>query len=142
MLHDPHKNPEPVLVLSGLSYLIPCYMAFKRNRYYDGSSYLFLTLTTVGFHGTRYDSIFFLDCIAILNFIISSHYNSLKSNNFTRGLYYSSISYSLISYFVGQQFQIMSFDPDWNTQMIYHSLIHLSSSYLSYLYMNQISCVE
>jgi len=139
MLHDPHTIPEPVLVLSGLSYLIPSYMALKRRRYYDGYTYIFLTLTTVGFHGTRSELIFFLDCLAILNFLLSSYYNSLKSSCFIRTVYYSSISYSLISYFVGQQFQIMSFDPDWNTQMFYHSLMHLSSSYLSYLYMSQVT---
>jgi cell shape-determining protein MreD len=43
------------------------------------------------------------------------------------------VVYSLVSYFVGQQFQILSFDPDWNTQMFFHSLMHLSTAYSAYL---------
>jgi len=131
MLHDPHQIPEPILVVSGLTYLIPSYIAYKKEAMYDVSTCLFLTFTTVGFHGTRSEVLFALDCLAIVNFLARYWYLSKKSK--FAYLYYCSVVYSLISYFVGQQYSILSFDPDWNTQMFFHSLMHLSTAYSAYL---------
>jgi len=137
LLHDPHKIPEPVLVISGLSYLVPYYMALQQQRIYYSYSCLFLSYTTIGFHGTRNESMFQLDCIAILNFVSVLIYNSLKSSHYAQAVCYASILYSLTSYFVGQRYKIMSFDPDWNTQMFYHSMMHISSSYSAYLFIKE-----
>ena len=131
MLHDPHQTPEPILVVSGLTYLIPFYTAYKKGAEYDAYTCLFLTFTTVGFHGTRSEVIFALDCLAIVNFL--ARYWYLAKNSKFACMYYSSVIYSLVSYFVGQQYSILSFDPDWNTQMFYHSLMHLSTAYSAYL---------
>lgn len=127
LLHDPHMIPEPILVVSGLSYLIPTWAACSRRRWYDAWTFLALTCTTVGFHGTRSETWFFLDCLAILNFM------SLSAVRYRSWLHYMAIVYSLISYFVGQRFSIMSFHPDWNTQMFFHSLMHLSTAASAYL---------
>ena len=138
MLHDPHKIPEPILVASGLTYIIPCYLAFQNNRTYDASTYLFLTFTTVGFHGTR-NEIFALDCIAILNFLARHLYLFKKVSYTAQAIYVASVIYSLTTYFVGQQYKTMSFDPDWNIQMFYHSLMHLTTSYSSYVFMYELT---
>jgi hypothetical protein len=138
MLHDPHKNPEPVLVVSGLTYLIPFYMAVRKERAYDATTYLCLTLTTVGFHSTRDETLFALDCLAILNFLYRSYILSTERSRFCQRVYFLSVIYSLVSYFVGRQYSIFSFHPDWNTQMFFHSLMHLSTSYSSYLIMNEV----
>jgi hypothetical protein len=137
MLHDPHMNPEPILVASGLTYLFPFYIALQKNKIYDASTYLFLTFTTVGFHSTRSEYLFFLDCLAIINFLVRSYYISLDASQNIRYIYYLSVSYSLISYFVGRKYKIMSFNPDWNTQMFYHSLMHISTSYSAYKLISQ-----
>ena len=131
MLHDPHQTPEPILVVSGLTYLIPSYIAYKNGSVKEAATCLFLTFTTVGFHGTRSEALFALDCIAIVNFLARYWYLAKKSR--FAYVYYMSVLYSLVSYFVGQQYKIMSFDPDWNTQMMYHSLMHLSTAYSAYL---------
>jgi hypothetical protein len=131
MLHDPHQIPEPILVVSGLTYLIPFYTAYKKGAEYDAYTCLFLTFTTIGFHGTRSEALFALDCIAIVNFL--ARYSYLAKNSRVAYIYYCSVVYSLFSYFVGQHYKIMSFDPDWNTQMMYHSLMHLSTAYSAYL---------
>jgi len=138
MLHDPHTIPEPVLVVSGLTYLIPFYMAVRKERVYDASTYLCLTLTTVGFHSTRDETLFALDCLAILNFLYRSYILSTERSIFCQRVYLLSVLYSLVSYFVGRQYNILSFYPDWNTQMFFHSLMHLSTSYSSYLIMNEV----
>ena len=138
MLHDPHKIPEPILVISGLTYLFPFYIAITNNRLYDASTYIFLTFTTVGFHSTRNESLFILDCGAIINFLLRSSYLSLQCSNTSKLIFLYSIIYSLTSYFIGKHYRIMSFDPDWNTQMAYHSLMHISTAYSSYLIMNEI----
>ena len=138
MLHDPHMIPEPILVVSGLTYLVPFYLAYSKSRIYDASTYLFLTFTTVGFHSTRSEVLFILDCIAILNFLSRQQYLSVKSSRWNQQVLFLSVSYSLISYFVGKQFNILSFDPDWNTQMFFHSWMHLSTSYSSFLLMNSV----
>jgi hypothetical protein len=137
MLHDPHKIPEPILVISGITYLLPSYIAFSREMYYDMYTNLFLTFTTVGFHSTRNEILFILDCCAILNFLLRTYYLSLQSSNLSQIIFLSSVLYSFTSYFLGKYYTIMSFDSDWNTQMMYHSLMHLSTSYSSYLIINQ-----
>ena len=133
MLHDPHKIPEPILVLSGLTYLIPSYIAFNQKRIYDFSTCIFLTFTTLGFHSTRSEYFFVIDVIAILNFLARIFYLSLRSSNYVLNIYILSVMYSLTSYFIGATYRIMSFDPDWNTQMFYHALMHLSTAYSAYL---------
>ena len=138
MLHDPHMIPEPVLVISGLTYLFPLSIAVKNRRYYDMYSYLFLTFTTVGFHSTRNEILFMFDCLAIINFLLRSYYLSLKSTNLSQRIFIISVIYSFTSYFFGRMYNIMSFHPDWNTQMFYHSLMHLSTSYSSYLIMQDL----
>jgi hypothetical protein len=135
MLHDPHKIPEPVLVVSGLTYLFPCYVAINNRRFYDASTYLFLTFTTVGFHSTRDETFFILDCVAIINFLLRNYYLCLQSNNLSQALFFISVTYSFISYFLGRYYNVMSFHPDWNTQMFYHSLMHLTTSASSYIIM-------
>lgn len=140
MLHDPHKIPEPVLVVSGLSYLFPFYIAVSKKRKYDAFTYLFLTFTTVGFHSTRNETLFILDCCAIINFLLRTYIISLEqrvSSN-SKIIFILSVLYSFISYFLGKYYNIMSFHPDWNTQMIYHSLMHLSTSYSSYLIISEL----
>jgi len=132
-LHDPHKIPEPILVLSGLSYIIPAYRAFYLNNMQMLSACGFLTFTTVGFHSTRDDYFFVLDCVAILNFIAVDYKTAVVSGRYAEAIFYLATSYSLISYFVGIQYKIMSFDPDWNTQMFWHALMHLSSAYSAYV---------
>lgn len=53
MLHEPHTIPEPILVLSGLSYAVPACLAYRQGRSYSVATNLYLLATTVGFHGTR-----------------------------------------------------------------------------------------
>jgi len=137
-LHDPHKTPEPILVLSGLTYLVPAWVALQKNRSYDFATFTFLTFTTTGFHSTRSELLFALDCIAILNFLGRSLYMSVNADTYTRSIYGLSVAYSLTSYFVGQRYKIMSFHPDWNTQMFFHSLMHLSTAYSAYVLMTQV----
>ena len=127
-----HKIPEPLLVLSGLSYLLPSYIAYTAGFNYSLFSSLFLTFTTVGFHGTREQWLFELDCIAIINYNICAIYNVYKVGYPAGLIWFVSVSYSLLSYFGGQQLNVMSFDPDWNTQMVFHALIHLSTAYCAY----------
>jgi len=137
MLHDPHEISEPILVLSGLTYLYPFHLAISNKMYYDAFTYLFLTFTTVGFHSTRYDFLFKLDCIAIINYLLRSFYLLQKCSIFCNIIFILSVIYSLVTYFVGKYYNIMSFDSDWNTQMFYHSLMHIFTSYSSYLIMKE-----
>lgn len=133
MLHDPHMIPEPILVVSGLTYLFPFYIAISKKRFYDAYTYIFLTVTTVGFHSTRNETFFMLDCCAILNFLLRTYYLSLQSSNISKSLFLVSVIYSFTSYFLGKYYTIMSFHPNWNTQMLFHSFMHLSTSFSSYM---------
>jgi hypothetical protein len=141
MLHDPHKTPEPILVLSGLTYLYPFYVAISNKKIYDASTCIFLTFTTVGFHSTRNETLFILDCWAIINFLLRSYYLSLSCSDTTKTIFLTSVVYSFTSYFLGKHYKIMSFHPDWNTQMMYHALMHLSTSYSSYLIIKEVTQV-
>ena len=132
MLHEPHTIPEPILVLSGLSYAVPASLAYRQGRPYSVATNLYLLATTVGFHGTRQEWIFLLDCTAILNFLWCSYGLSHQAKSNARILFAASTAYSLLSYFLGWRYQMLSFDPDWNTQMFFHAWIHISTSYSMY----------
>jgi hypothetical protein len=139
MLHDPHTIPEPILVISGLTYLLPFFIAISKKRRYDASTYLFLTFTTIGFHSTRNETLFILDCCAIINFLLRSYHLTLERqvSATSKIVFVLSVLYSFTSYFLGKYYHIMSFHPNWNTQMTYHSLMHLSTAYSSYLIINE-----
>ena len=125
-LHDDHKNAEPVLVISGLLYLLVALCARKKQEYRMMYSCLFLTFTTVGFHGTREEYMFVLDCFAIAWYLFEL---AIRSKGYSVWISQASVFYSLTSYFIGQHYGKMSFDSDWNTQMIYHSLMHASTAF-------------
>jgi hypothetical protein len=110
-------------------------MGYQRGYTYTALSNSLLGLTTIGFHGTRNETIFVLDCLAILNYIACGAYNSYTTTPHARRMFHASLLYSLVSYFVGQQLQTMSFDPDWNRQMAFHSFMHLSSVYSALVFI-------
>ena len=85
------------------------------------------------------ETLFILDLWAITNFLLRNYYLSLYCSNISRNLFIWSVSYSFISYFLGKYYNIFSFHPDWNTQMVYHSFMHLSTSYSSYLIIKELS---
>lgn len=138
MLHDPHMIPEPILVVSDMSYLLPTYIAVTKGRTYDAATYFFLTCTTVGFHSTRSEAIFILDIIVIINFLGRSYQLSQNASIGSVWFLNAAITYSMVSYFAGAYLKAMSFDPDWNTQMAFHSAIHLLTAAASYRIMTEV----
>jgi len=136
-LRDDHLIPEPVLVLSGLSYLIPAYIAYSARFDYSLFTTLFVTFTTVGFHGTRQEWLFQLDLVAILNYNIFALYNIYKVGPAAALIWSVGFPYSILSYFGGQRYLVLAFDPSWNIQMIFHSFIHFITSYFAYYCLTQ-----
>lgn len=134
-LHDSHTIPEPILVLSGLTFIFPAYTAYTQQKYYFSGSLAFLSFTTVGYHGTRNETLFILDLIAITNYILTGGVVTYYKTPREQIPYILSIVYCIISYFVGRQYKLFSFDPDWNTQMFFHSLMHLFPSYTAIKYL-------
>lgn len=128
-LYDPHTHSEPFLVLTGLSFLIPAYRAMLQEHAYLMWSYLLLCSTTILFHSTRYPFFFYIDGIAILNHIIGGAFIVYHQSNRERVSMWFTTTYSLFTYFVGKQYKLFSFDPDWNTQMLFHCLMHFFSAY-------------
>jgi hypothetical protein len=137
MLHDLHKKTEPILVIFGLVYLFPFYIAINKQKYYDAVIFLFLLFTTVCFHSTRNEYFYVFDCCAIIIFFIRTFYLSLNTSKGCKFIYFMSILYCFVSYFIGKPYNTMSFHPDWNTQMFYHSMMHAFTSYASYLIMKE-----
>ena len=121
--------PEPILVASGTTYLIPAYLAYTHGYTYTAGSLAAITFTTVTFHATRQEWLFTLDCMAILNFLATLWHNSNYASADTRYLAGISVAYSLNSYFIGRIYGNMSFDPIWDKQMLFHSLMHVLTAY-------------
>lgn len=136
MLHDPHQTPEPFLVLTGLSYMYPMIQAFEKEEYYLCGSLMFLTSTTVLFHGTRLEIFFIIDVIAILNYICYAIYLIPQMTARQLHVTWFPVIFGFYTYFIGQQYKIYSWDPDWNTQMFWHGLMHIFSAYSSVIYLN------
>lgn len=124
-----HMIPEPYLVITGMSYLLPAWLAWEKGFYYSMASCVFLCGTTMSFHWFRYQWLFELDILAILNYTVTSLYNIYYAGHSAAGVWALSIGYSSYSYFIGQQLEILSWDPDWTTQMFFHGLMHLSTAY-------------
>jgi hypothetical protein len=132
-----HMIPEPFLVMTGMTYLLPAYLAYEKSLWYCMASSLFVMLTTMSFHWFRTDLTFAIDVIAILNYVACGLYNCYYTDYSATGVWIGAISYSLYSYFVGQQLNILSFDPDWATQMFFHGLIHFSTAYSAWFLFNR-----
>jgi len=124
-----HMIPEPYLVITGMTYLMPAWLAWKSGFYYSLASNVFLCATTMSFHWFRSQWLFELDVAAVLNYVAYCSLNAYYAGPSAMGVWVFSTSYGVYSYFVGQQLSILSWDPDWNTQMFFHGLIHLSSAY-------------
>jgi hypothetical protein len=125
-LHNSHTTAEPVLVISGLLYLLVALYARKKKEHRMMCSSLFLTFTTVGFHGTREEYMFALDCIAIAWYLFEL---AMRSKGYSVWISQASVFYSLTSYFIGQHYGPISVNSDWNTQMMYHSLMHATTAF-------------
>ena len=128
-LLDYHSDPEPILVLTGLTFLIPAYYAMMQEHVYLMCSYVLLCSTTILFHSTRQPFFFCIDAFAILNHIIGGGIIVYHQSDRERIAMIFATTYSFITYFVGQQYNLFSFDPDWNIKMFFHSLMYLFSGY-------------
>jgi hypothetical protein len=137
-LYDNHSYPQPMLSLTGVSYLYPAFVALEKEQYYLACSLVFLTSTTILYHGTRWKYFFYLDLIAASHYV---GYGAYLSPGMTAKVLYTvwfPFLYGLFVYFVGMKYNIFAFDPDWNTQMFFHGLMHIFSSYSSLKYLESI----
>ena len=141
-IHDSHTTPEPILVLSALSYLFPAFSASASAstalRVCDIIPLLLLTISSVGFHATRLEWWFALDLGSITLFLLRFGYLSSKCSLFAQSLFVLSVAYGFISYFVGKMYRIMSFDPDWSTQMMFHSMMHVTTAWSAHVIMDEL----
>lgn len=128
-LHDPHSIPQPLLVFSGLLYLIPGYIAYKKQNTYTCASSIILAFTSVGFHGTRHEYFFVIDAIAMLNYVFHGASRAYFLTEKEQFVVWFSIVYGFVTHIFGKKYNVLSFDPNWNLQMFFHSLIHIFSSY-------------
>ena len=122
-------TPAPYLVITGMSYLMPAWLAWKYGFYYSFATCLFLCGTTMTFHWFRTQWIFSLDQLAIWNYTFCSLLNAYQGGPSALGMWAFSVGYSLYSYFVGRYLSILCWDPDWATQMFFHGLIHMVTAY-------------
>jgi hypothetical protein len=124
-----HTTPEPYLVITGMTYLMPAWLAWKTGFYYSMVTNLALCATTMSFHWFRTQWLFELDVLAIWNYVLCTLFNAYYGGPSSLGMWGFAVGYSLYSYFVGQQLSILSWHPDWNTQIFFHGLIHMSTAY-------------
>jgi hypothetical protein len=122
-------TPAPYLVITGMTYLMPAWLAWKSGFYYSLASNLFLCATTMSFHWFRTQWIFSLDQLAIWNYTLCSLLNAYQGGPSALGMWTFSVGYSLYSYFVGRYLSILCWDPNWTTQMFFHGLIHMVTAY-------------
>ena len=139
MIRDAHMKPEPILVITSLIFAVPSYIAFKQNKIYDCLTCLSLMCTSIGFHKLRTQTLFIVDFIAVCHFSVRIWYLSHLMEMYL--VYYISVFYSVISFYVGHKYKIMSYDPNWNIQMFYHALIHFLTAYSYYIVLTPcVSC--
>jgi hypothetical protein len=119
------RSPSPFLCLTGLSYLLPMYVAYANGHYWTSGASLFLALTSVGFHWTHREDILAVDRLAILQYFACSIYQSRGWSAVSTSI---SVAYCLVAYFLGQTYSIMCFDPNPNVQSLFHAMIHLSTA--------------
>ena len=135
-LHDDHTHSEPYLVLTGLSYLLPAFFAIQKEEYYLAGSLVFLCSTTVLFHGIRWEYFFYIDVVAILNYVGYCLYLSPEMTYRQLHAAWFPVVFGFYTYFVGMKYRLYSFDPDWKTQMFWHGLMHIFSSYSALIYLD------
>ena len=138
-LHDNHLYSEPLLSLTGLSYLYPAFIAIEKEEYYLACSLVFLCSTTILYHGTRWEYFFYLDLIAMSHYVGYGAYLSSAMTAKVLHTVWFPVAYGLYVYFIGMNYKIFAFDPDWNTQMFFHGLMHIFSSYSSLKYLETVT---
>jgi hypothetical protein len=117
--------------------MFPAYTAYMQEEYYLTVTLLFLTTTTVLFHGTRWEYFFYLDLIAILNFIGYVAYLSCWMTPRQLHAAWFPVVFGIYTYFIGQHYKLFSWDPDWNTQMFWHGFMHIFSAYSFIVFLDR-----
>ena len=107
-------------------------MAYECEKYYLSTSLTLLTITSVCFHGTKTKYFFILDQAAIFNYMFYGLYKTSTLTNKDKFITYFVIIYTIVTYFGGKQYNILSFDPNLNLQQFFHSLIHIFTGYSAY----------
>jgi hypothetical protein len=120
-----NRSPSPFLCLTGLSYLLPAYIAYTRGHYWTSGASVFLASTSVGFHWTHREDILAVDRLAILQYFACAIYESRGWSAVCTSM---SVVYCLVAYFLGQQCSTMCFDPNPSVQSLFHAMIHLSTA--------------
>jgi len=105
--------------------LLPGYIAYTRGHYWTSGASVLLSLTSVAFHWTKNQNVLIVDRLAILQYFACSIYESRGWSAVCTSM---SVAYCLLSYFMGQQYSIMAFDPNPTVRTLFHAMIHLSTA--------------
>jgi len=132
-LYDVHPRPAPILVLTGLTFLIPAYKAMLQEHAYLMWTYLFLCSTTILFHSTRLPFFLYIDVVAVFNHIIGGAFIVYHQSNRERIPMIFTTTYSFVTYLFGSQYNLFSFDSDWNIKMFFHILMYIFSVYAAFV---------
>jgi len=124
--------PSPYLVITGMTYLLPAWLAYEKGFHYSLVSSLCLTATTMLYHWFHYDYLLVLDTLAVANYCVCSLYNIYHAGPAAVGVWGLSVGYTAYVYFIGNHLSILAWDPHWPTRMFFHGLIHFSTAYTAW----------
>jgi len=132
-------NPDRLLSLTGSLYIFPGYISLKKGYNYHASTCFLLAFTSFVIHNYHHPTFLIIDQTALLNYLISSFYIGFYYNvsKKTIGLGVLSVVYSAYIYIIGKHTGTMVWDNNIYVRITYHSLMHLSTSSVVYVAVNE-----
>jgi hypothetical protein len=123
---------NPFLVLSSISFILPMTIAINKKYYLQYFSLLSLLLTSVLYHATKNNIIFWLDKIILymtmILFLVDCHY----SNHIYLPIILN--IYNIYMYFYGYMTEQYVFSNTYWISMLSHASLHIFNA-ISYSYI-------
>jgi hypothetical protein len=132
---------HPILRFTGSLYVIPGYVSILKGYPYHASSCFLLALTSIIAHTIPNETLLLIDQTAMMNYLICSFYIGFAYNVSAKtiGLGVLSVIYSSYIYIVGKKYGTMAWSENVLERIVYHSIMHISTSSVVYFAMNESS---
>ena len=116
-------EPNPYLVASSLTFIIPTTLAAYNQQWLHYSILLNLMLMSSLYHATKNITLFYLDQVACFALTASTIRLSLINNHYTVPI--TTIGYTIGTYYGGYMYNTFIWSPDKSVATFYHVIMHI-----------------
>lgn len=124
-------EPNPILVLSSLAYIIPSVVCYRLGYNYLSLMYSTVVLVSSCYHASKNPMILWMDIpLAHINHL-ATLLTILKGGWLSMPAYFAWLFYAVISYYYGHRTSTLIWDPDVKRATPWHAALHILTSLTS-----------